>query len=234
MRSDVPVLVLEDAVPVFEASGLPPWPMRLSLMPGDCALVETRSGRDAAALADLCIGLVPLRSGAVRMLGSDWDRLDNRRTAALRARVGRVRQRGAWSDMLSAQLNILLPQLHHTDRSVGELMEAATSLARRFGLPGLPTERPDRLSEADLARAACVRALLGRPALLLLENPVAAEQPDLLPPLLDTMARMRERGCAVLCLVRDPAVWRSFERWTTHRLQLGENGLVPIDPAGDP
>src|ERR1700757_4666299 len=77
---------------------------------------------------------------------------------------------GSWIGFLGTDINILLPQLHHTKRSESDLREAAAQLSRSFGLPGLPISRPDALAGIDLARSACVRAFMGKPRLLILNS----------------------------------------------------------------
>jgi phospholipid/cholesterol/gamma-HCH transport system ATP-binding protein len=107
------------------------------------------------------------------------------------------------------------------------LRDAAAELARSFGLPGLPLVRPGALTEADLARAACVRAFLGAPRLVLLESPVQEQFDDLIPPLLDAVAAARDRGAAAIWLTQSDLVWRDRSFPATCRLRLTEYGLVP-------
>src|ERR1700751_5300394 len=123
--------------------------------------------------------------------------------------------------------NILLPQLHHTHDDPSELREHATALCCAFGLPGLPLVRPGELAATDLARAACVRALLGDPALVLLESPVQGRFTTLLPPLLNALAAARDRGAAAIWFTRSDLVWRDSSVPATLRLRLNERGLVP-------
>jgi len=123
--------------------------------------------------------------------------------------------------------NILLPQLHHTDPS--ELRERAIALSCAFGLSGLPLVRPGELAASDLARAACVRAFLGDPALVLLESPVRFA--NLMPPLLNALIAARDGGAAVVWFTRSDLVWRDSSVPATVRLRLGERGLVPTTRA---
>ena len=228
MRDNTAILELLGVVPDLASSDLPPAPIDLTLMAGDLALIEVRSPARAAQFADLCCGLLPVVRGDVRFLGRDWATQSDQQAAALRGRIGRVYGRGAWIGFIGTDLNIMLPQLHHTRRPATALRDAAAELARSFGLPGLPLVRPTALTAADQARAACVRALLGEPRLLLMESPVQAQFADLLPPLLDALAAARDRGSAAIWLTRSDLVWgdRSFP--ATCRLRLTEDGLMPL------
>ena len=222
-----PVLELLSALPAFEESALPNVPLALRLQPGDCALIETYDPERAAAFADLCSGMIALRDGAVRCMGFDWSELGWERAGALRGRMGRIPGKAAWIGMLRTHVDIMLPQLHHTREPEFAIVQSANALANRLGLPGLPLVRPDRLSEADLMRAACVRAFLGEPRLLLLENPVNAEHPELIDPLLDLLSQALDHGAAAICLPRDVPLWQAQNFPTTHRLHLLEDGLSP-------
>lgn len=224
-----PVLELEDAFPDFETSVLPNAKLRLRLCPGECVLVETHDPERATALADLCSGMVPLIGGTVRFMGYDWDELDEERRLALRGRIGRIHQRAPWPGLLRTHLNVMLPLLHHTREPVAEIARNALELAQHVGLPGLPLVRPDRLGESDLVRAACVRAFLGEPQLLLLEGgAVATEHAELVPSILDLLLRALDRGAAALCFTRDLPLWRQQRFPLSQRLHLLEDGLIPM------
>src|ERR1700712_6113951 len=160
MPGDEPVLEVVSALSFFEESALPNAPLNLRLMPGDCALIETHDTERAAAFADLCSGMIGLRDGAVRFMGFDWAELRVEQAFALRGRIGRIHQKGAWPEMLRTHVAIMLGPLHHTREPEQAIARDAVDLARMLGLPGLPLVRPDRLSEGDLIRAACVRAFL--------------------------------------------------------------------------
>ena len=228
MPQAAPILQLVAALPVFETGVLPNVAFDLVLAPGDCALIDAPYAARASAFADLCSGMTALRQGEARFMGYDWNALGHERAAALRGRIGRTHQRGAWIGTLDAHVNIMLSQLHHTRVPEAAIAQAAAELAWRFGLPGLPLARPDRLSETDLARAGCVRAFLGEPSLLLLESATGADRPDIAGPLLDLLSRALDRGAAAVCFTRDVPFWTAQTFPVTHRLQLLDDGLKPM------
>lgn len=222
-----PVLELDHALAAQSPDDLPAPALTLQLMPGDLALVEARSAAAAAWMADLCCGIVPLAEGTACFLGRDWDAMPADYAAALRGRIGRVFANGAWVGFVDTAANILLPQLHHSREKSEDLRDQATRLACGFGLPGLPLEYPRDLAPIDLARAACVRAFLGDPALLLLESPLQGQFEELLTPLLDALAGARQRGAAAIWLTRSDLVWSDHSVPANHRFRLRERGLVP-------
>jgi phospholipid/cholesterol/gamma-HCH transport system ATP-binding protein len=221
------VLEIENAEPL-NAPGFGRAPViALELAPGDLALIDARDATHAAWFADLCCGLAPPAKGTVRFLGQDWTAVPRQFAAGLRGRIGHIFADGAWADFLDTATNVLLPQLHHTHRDPRTLRQAAAELAFYFGLPGLPMGLPKDLSSADRARAACVRAFLGDPALLLLESPLQGRFAELLPPLLNALASARSRGAAAIWLTASDLVWRDRSFPATHSLRLSEGGLVP-------
>ncbi|GBD56209.1 P-loop NTPase family protein [Gluconobacter wancherniae] len=223
-----PVLELLDARPRFDASGLFSTRYNLHLNPGECALIECRDPRQASLFADLCTGLIPLSEGSVRCMGLDWDALEDRRAWALRGRIGRMVTDGGWIDLYGTHLNILWPQMHHTRTPLGTLVEKATRLGIRFGLPGLPVLPPGRLSALDRRRADCVRAFLGEPSLLLLENPVEMFPSDLYAAFLSALTEARDRGCAVIWLAPDDSAWRGYGQGASLHLRLYDDGLFSM------
>jgi phospholipid/cholesterol/gamma-HCH transport system ATP-binding protein len=135
-------------------------------------LVVTDLLPEGFPLADLAAGLVAPDSGQVRFEGEDWQTLHPDEAAAARGRMGRIFEKRGWISNLDVDENITLAQRHHTTRPVAEIEAEALALARQFGFEDLPRVRPALLRTGELRRAAWTRALLGAPALLLLEHPL--------------------------------------------------------------
>jgi phospholipid/cholesterol/gamma-HCH transport system ATP-binding protein len=228
MTASVPILDIRAALPSFDESGMAPVPIDLRLMQGDCAVVECRDSRRATLFADLCSGMVPLASGTIRFMGLDWWELGDRQLNALRGRIGRITRRGSWLDLFGTHVNIMLAELHHTTRTTDEVVGAAMELGQSFGFPGLPLSPPGRLAAADLARAACVRAFLGRPDLLLLEDQSDTLPQDATIPFLEAITAARDRGAAIVWFVRDAATWAGYRQAVNVHLRLLDEGLFPM------
>ena len=86
--------------------------------------------------------------------------------------------------------------------------------------------RPDGMASTDLLRAACVRAFMGAPRLLLLDSPVFEQASDLVPALLNELMETRDRQAASIWLTRSDAMWNSRSFPATMHLRLAERGLV--------
>jgi phospholipid/cholesterol/gamma-HCH transport system ATP-binding protein len=215
------VLVLERAtLHNDEAAGSEAVTVNMTLHASELAVLHVEPLQWASIVADACSGLVMPAQGHVSFLNQDWARVPSDLANALRGRIGRVFARDTWLSHLSLLDNVVLRQLHHTRRSFAEWREEAVQLATHFGLPGFPAGGPRDLQAEDLQRIACVRAFLGNPALLLLEEPTSGVYPELLVPLIHAIRRARSRGSAVLWLTAAAVVWQDPSIPATARYRL--------------
>jgi phospholipid/cholesterol/gamma-HCH transport system ATP-binding protein len=183
------------------------WSSSFQLDQGELLLVRLERENERLALADAAEGLVAPTQGNVQFLGEDWQRMSADRAASQRGKIGRLFEDEGWISDLDVEENIMLSQLHHTSRSEQDILEEALKLARLFGLPGLPRGRPGKMRRWDLRKAACIRAFLGQPRFIILEQPAHGVYADLTAPLLNATLSARNRGAAVLWTIVDPKIW---------------------------
>ena len=183
------------------------WQISFRLERSHLALVHLEENHLRIPLADAAQGLVDPAEGSVSFLGKRWSDYGHEEKLAARARIGRVFDEPGWISELDMEENITLSQRHHTRRTESAIRDEASELARRFSLPGLPQGRPSDMRAPDLRRAACVRALLGKPDLLILERPTADVYPAIMPALMAGVRSARERGAAILWTTDDWELW---------------------------
>jgi phospholipid/cholesterol/gamma-HCH transport system ATP-binding protein len=200
----------------------------LNVCSGELFLIRLARLEQTATFADACAGIVEPISGSVYFLGRNWPQLPPDQANALRGRIGRVFRTANWINHLPLMENILLPQLHHTRRSVSRLHDEAGKLAQQFGLPGLPLGLPGDLTTADLRRAACVRAFLGRPLLILLEEPTSGIYAEIISALMAAVREARERGAAVIWLTQKNLIWRDPTLPVSQRYRLIAGKLMEV------
>ena len=82
---------------------------------------------------------------------------------------------------------------------------------------------------ADLRRAACVRAFLGRPELLVLERPTAGVYPAIMPALMSAVRAARSRGAAVLWTTESWDVWNDPGIRPTLRLRMTGSQMSAVE-----
>ncbi len=183
------------------------WKVSFELGAGELLLLRLEEEFKELPLADAAEGLVRPTEGVVRFLGRNWAELTAREAAAARGRIGRVFLEEGWLDDLGVDENIMLAQRHHTGRDEEEIRREAANLARMFRLPGLPLWAPDRVRRQDLRKAGCIRAFLGRPQLILLENPTLGVYADIIAPLVNAVNAARRGGAAVVWATTEGRVW---------------------------
>ena len=196
----------------------------LRLLPGELALIHIDDPALLVGFTELCLGLSPPAAGIVTAFGQDWARLSPEIARSLRGRIGLVSLQGGWAPHLSVAESVVIAGLQHRQAPLEELMDRAAELCRRFGLPGLPLERPDALGRTELARAACARAFLNKPDLLILESPLHGNTiPELRLPLLEALAMAQPAAC--LWLTTSNSIWNDRAMPAGQRLRLGAGGL---------
>lgn len=224
-----PVLQFDQVrLPLHDQHGLDA-PVDVTLRAGDLVLLQPGDEQHERTLADAACGLVPPQGGAVRFLGHAWPDLRADQANALRGRIGHVFRRGAWIPYMTVLDNVLLPQLHHTRRPYADIRAEAARLATWFGLPGLPIGRPGEIAPADLQRAACVRAFLGSPSLIILESPSGGLRRGLLSPLINAMRAARGRDAAVLWFAQDRNLFYDSSLPATQRLHVRGGSIAPFE-----
>jgi phospholipid/cholesterol/gamma-HCH transport system ATP-binding protein len=196
------------------------WNSSFELQQGSLLLVRIERENERLPLADATQGLAPPRQGSVMFLGQDWLRMSADLAAGQRGKIGRLFDDEDWISDLDVDQNIMLSQRHHTSRSEQDIMDEALKLARVFGLPGLPRGRPGNMRRWDLRKAACIRAFLGQPLFIILEQPVRGVYADLIAPLINAVQSARKRGAAVLWTVTDPKIWNHAGIRTTTRARM--------------
>ncbi|MFC1580985.1 ATP-binding cassette domain-containing protein [Thermodesulfobacteriota bacterium] len=200
--------------------------LNMDLQFSDLALIYMGHRESALVIGDACEGLTLPTVGKITFLGYNWPDSAPDQANALRGMVGRVFRRNNWVDYMSVFDSILLPQLHHTKRPMEELEKEARELSQMFGLPGIPTRRPGKMLETDLQRAACVRAFMGRPRLLILEEPTRGLGEGFLPGLTKAIDTARAMGTAVLWFTQSDSIWRKPYVNCTYRFRAVGSGLV--------
>lgn len=203
-----------------------------SLAAGELGLVFLAKERARSLLADAAEGLVAPVQGEVTFLGEDWQTMTPDRQAQQRGRIGRVFEGECWLSDLDVDQDLTLAERHHTRRARKDIEAEASRLCHDFGLPEFPRGRSSGVRWQDLQKAACVRAFLGVPLLILLENPTSGLYADVIAPLLKAVQAARQRGAAVLWTTDQLEVWNHPELRPTTRCQMDDSQTPVMDVVG--
>ncbi len=149
-------------------------PTDLKFDPGKTTVLIGPSGCGKSTILRLIIGLIQPTTGEIRFEGRA---LAPGNILELRRRMGYVIQEGGLFPHLTARDNVLL-LARHLHRPPQEMQQRLAELCELTRLPSaLLTRYPVELSGGQRQRVSLIRALMLRPEVLLLDEPLAALDP---------------------------------------------------------
>jgi len=170
----------------------------LTAHPGRLLALTGPSGSGKSTLLAVLAGLEPATSGRVRL----GEEAIGPRTPDLRRRCGVVLQGYGLVSLLTAAENVeLVLQAQRLPRA-GIVARAAEALAA-VGLSDVGDHLVEQLSGGQQQRVAVARALVGRPALLLADEPTAELDADNRDRVLDLLAAHARSGAVVVLATHD-------------------------------
>lgn len=173
--------------------------INLTLRSGELVLIWHPRGPASPVLAQAAQGWAAPSRGSVWFEGQDWAKVAGRNAAKLRAATGRVYNRDSVADPERKVRDRILQRVRLQPwRNRKALTAEAEALAARLGFSGLPPDEAGDGTSPGPQAAQWLRALAGRPRLLILEWPLQDAAADRLPVFFDELAAARARGAGVL------------------------------------
>ncbi|HEY9409052.1 MAG TPA: ABC transporter ATP-binding protein [Jiangellaceae bacterium] len=209
-----PVVELEDVTRTYP--GQPPVRalrgVTLRVEQGELLGIVGPSGSGKSTLLNVLGTLDRADSGVVRVDGHDLAGLSDRQLSALRARrIGFVFQQFFLSPGVSALDNVA-DGLLYTGRSPAERRRSAQDTLEQVGLADRAHHRPHELSGGQRQRVAVARALVGRPAVLLADEPTGALDSASGAGVIELLHALHEAGTTVVVITHDHGVADSLPR----------------------
>ncbi len=141
---------------------------------------------------------------------------------SVRQRIGIVFQSFNLFPHMSVLKNLTLGPIKASGIPRPEAEAKAVDLLERFGLGDKVDEYPDRLSGGQQQRAAIVRALVGDPEVLLLDEITSALDPELVGEVLSVIRELATRGLTMVLATHE----MGFARDVANRVVFLDGGRV--------
>lgn len=194
------------------------------LLPGSFHFLTGPSGAGKTSLLRLLfLSLKPTR-GLAYMFGKNVTRAAPPQRAELRRRIGIVFQDFRLLDHLTTWENVALPLRVHGKKQ-SEYAEDVTELLKWVGLGERINHYPPVLSGGEKQRAAIARAVIGKPELLLADEPTGNVDPQMARRLLRLFVELNRLGTSVIIATHD---FQLMTQFAAPRLML-ENGRIHIN-----
>ena len=203
------------------------------LEPGSFHFLTGGSGAGKSTLLRLMyLGARPV-SGTVRLFDRDVARLRRAERPALRRRVGVVFQDFRLLPHLSALDNVALP-LRIAGTREALIREHVPELLAWVGLSGHLDALPATLSGGQQQRIAIARAVIGRPSLLLADEPTGNVDDRIAVRLLYLFEELNKMGTTVLIATHNESLVKRFDHPRLHLegARLTRVGLSAAPGAG--
>jgi putative ABC transport system ATP-binding protein len=188
------------------------------------------SGSGKSTLLNVLGTLDRADAGSVRIDGHDLSTLTDRQLSALRAhRIGFVFQQFFLSPGVTALDNVA-DGLLYTGLPLGERRRGARQMLERVGLADRAHHRPNELSGGQSQRVAVARALVGRPSILLADEPTGALDSESGAGVLELLRELHRSGTTIVVITHDHDVAAMLPR----QLHIRDGEIVSDDALRTP
>jgi putative ABC transport system ATP-binding protein len=210
----LPVLELDRVIKAYP--GDPPLEVlhgvSLTVFEGDLVAIVGPSGSGKSTLLHLMGTLDRPSAGTVRVTGIDIAGLNDRELSALRAtRIGFVFQQFFLSEHQTAVDNVA-DGLLYAGVSLKQRERLAVDALRRVGLAQRASHHPTKLSGGERQRVAIARALIGRPAIVLADEPTGNLDSASGTSIMAILEELNGQGATIVVITHDRELATRFPR----------------------
>jgi len=183
--------------------------LTFSIAPGSFHFLTGPSGAGKTSLLRLLLLSLRPSRGRITMFGENVSRLKQDRLLQMRRHIGIVFQEFRLLDHLTTFENVALP-LRVRGQPEEEYADNVKELLEWVGLGARMHARPPVLSGGEKQRAAIARAVIGRPDILLADEPTGNVDPELSERLVHLFAELNRMGTTIIIATHELPLLEKF------------------------
>jgi phospholipid/cholesterol/gamma-HCH transport system ATP-binding protein len=177
----------------------------LVVVEGVCAAIMGPSGSGKSTLLKVAAGLLVPDRGTVTLRGEDLAVMSERSLLAFRKTNGFVFQDGALWENKTIFDNLALPlQVHFPELGAGGIRARVLEMLERGGLSDSVSLRPAQLSGGERKIAGFLRAAIGNPEVVFLDEPTLSIDNVMSERITGMIRELKARRCTILLVTHDP------------------------------
>lgn len=196
--------------------------INLRIPEGAFVFLAGHSGAGKSTLLKLIALLTYPTEGRVLVQGQNLTQLRGDRVARLRCQMGMVFQNHHLLLERNVFDNVALPMFIAGHR-LADIGRRVSSVLKDVGLEGRERESPKALSAGERQRVSMARALIGRPKILLADEPTGNLDAELSEDIIGRFENLREHGATVIVATHDRELLRSRRHPV---LELREGAII--------
>lgn len=202
----------------------------MQIQKGEFVAIVGQSGSGKSTCMNIIGCLDVPTTGRYLLGGQDVGRMNKNRLAEIRNEMlGFIFQQYNLLPKLNLLENVMLP-LMYAGVALRERKELATAALESVGLLDKIKHRPNELSGGQQQRVSIARALVGKPSVILADEPTGALDSKTGREVLSILKKLHKKGHTVVLITHDNAIAA-----TAQRIVRLEDGKVVYDgPSSDP
>jgi len=149
----------------------------LMIPDGRITFIVGKSGEGKSVTIKHIMGLLHPDKGRIEVDGEEISDLSQEELRLYRRKFGMLFQHAALFDSLTVGENVIFPLQEHTKMTVPDMLNRVEEVLVQVGLPNIQHKYPSELSTGEKKRVGLARALVGRPKIMLYDEPTTGMDP---------------------------------------------------------